>query len=378
MRFFSITLFSCILIYFLAGCGKKQPASQGSSIEKQYTIHYAQGFQVKKYANFTEVSVVNPWDTTKLLQKYILVDREKEIPANIPQGTIVKIPVKSVAVYNTLQCSTFKELESANIITGAFEPKYVKLEEIRKGIENGSIADLGEASKPDIEKLIMLSPEAIMASPIVGQTYGNIEKTKIPVIEIPDYTEPNPLGRAEWIRFYSLFIGKEELADSLFNITIENYNNIKKIATATPQKPTVFIDTKYQSSWNMPGGKSYMANMLADAGGAYIWAEDNSTTFLPLSFEAVLDKAGEGDAWLIRYYAEEDITYESLKKEFKQYSYFKAFRQKNIYGCNTRYSAYFEDLAIHPDFILKDFTEIFHPGLIPDHKLKYYKKLEDK
>ncbi|MBB4034539.1 iron complex transport system substrate-binding protein [Dysgonomonas hofstadii] len=375
MKLLNITIISYSLIFLLTGCNQKQPASQEPLSVKPYEIHYAKGFQVKKYADFTEVSVVNPWDTTKLLQKYILVDRDKDIPAGIPQGTLVKVPVKSMAVYNTLQCSTLDELESPDIVKGVFEPQYVKQETIKAGVQNGSIVNLGEASKPDIEKLIMLSPEAILASPIVGQTYGNIEKTKIPVIEIPDYTESNPLGRAEWIRFYSLFIGKEELADSLFNITVSNYNKLKDIATSAANKPTVFTDTKYQSNWNMPGGKSYMANMLTDAGGAYIWAEDNSTTFLPLSFEAVLDKAGEGDVWLIRYFTPQDMTYESLKKEYKQYSYFKAFKEKNIYGCNTTYSPFYEDLAIHPDYILKDFIKIFHPESLPDYKLKYYKKI---
>jgi len=167
------------------------------------------------------------------------------------------------------------------------------------------------------------------------------------------------------------------LADSLFNITVKNYNDIKEAVAGKTNNPTVILDTKYQSSWNMPGGKSYMANMLTDAGGAYIWADDNSTTFLPLSFEAVLDKAGEADTWLIRYYAPKDMTYASLQKEYKQYAYFKAFKQKNIYGCNTSYSAYFEDMPIHPDYILNDFAKIFHPDLFPGYNLRYYKKLDD-
>jgi len=137
------------------------------------------------------------------------------------------------------------------------------------------------------------------------------------------------------------------------------------------------LDTRYMGSWNMTGGKSYMASMLADAGGAYPWADDNTTTtFLPLSFEAVLDKAGDADVWLIRYFAPEDLTYSSLEKEYKPYSYFGAFKQKNVYGCNTMYSTYYEDLPIHPDYILKDFAKIFHPDIFPDYQLKYYKKLD--
>lgn len=366
-----------LIILILTGCNHKSVRQDNNGTENSYTIQYAKGFSVEKHADYTTVTVHNPWDSAKVLQKYILIDREKEIPNNLPKGTIVKVPVQSVVAYNTIHCSTLNELGSNSIIKGVCEPQYIKLGAVKNGVKDGSIIDLGMASKPDVEKIIMLSPEAILAAPISGQVYGNVEKTRIPIIETPDYTEPHPLGRAEWIRFYSLFIGKEQLADSLFNKIVENYNEIKNKVSKTSNPPSVLTDTKYQGSWNMPGGKSFMANMLSDAGGAYTWADDKSTTFLPLSFEAVLDKAGEADVWLIRYYSSEDMTYRSLEKEYKPYSYFKAFKQKNIYGCNTFYSDFYEDLPIHPENILKDFAKIFHPELFPEHNLKYYKKLEE-
>lgn len=141
-------------------------------------------------------------------------------------------------------------------------------------------------------------------------------------------------------------------------------------------RPSVLMDTRYMGSWNMPGGKSFMANMLADAGANYPWADDESTSFMPLAFETVLDKAGDADVWLIRYFDSNDMTYQSLEREYKPYSYFEAFKKRNIYGCNTTYAGFYEDLPIHPDYILKDFAAIFHPDLFPGYVLKYYKKLE--
>lgn len=368
---------SLLSILILAGCNSKAASQNGDHSQENYEIQYAKGFQVKKFAGYTEVSVVNPWDTAKLLQRYILVDKDHKLPADLPKGTVIRVPLTSVVAYNTIHCSTLKELSSVGIIKGVCEPQYVKTPEVIEGIKNGTVTDLGIASNPDIEKIIMLSPDAILASPLSGQAYGNVVNTKIPIIETPDYTEPHPLGRAEWIRFYSLFIGEEQLADSLFNVTVNNYNQIKKMALEAVSRPTMLLDMRYMGNWNMPGGKSNMANMLADAGGSYPWANDESTTFLPLSFEAVLDAAGDADLWLIRYYTQDDLTYKSLEKEYKSYSYFRAFKEKNIYGCNTTYSAYYEDLPIHPDYILKEFVKIFHPELFPDYQLRYYKKLQD-
>ena len=363
------------LILVIAGCNNRKPAGQDGVLTDEYQVHYAKGFQVKKYADYTEVSVVNPWDSTQLLQKYILIDKTKEVPANLPKGTIVKIPLENVVAYSTIHCSTLDELNAIGIVKGVCEPEYIKTKEIIDGVANGTISVLGKASDPDIEKIIMLNPDAIWASPISGQTYGNITKTKIPIIETPDYTESHPLGRAEWIRFYSLFVGKEQLADSLFDATVKSYNGIKSLVAKRENKPRMLTDTRYMGSWNMPGGKSYMANMLTDAGGIYPWADDNTATFLPLSFETVLDKAGDADVWLIRYYAPTDMTYKSLEKEYKPYSYFEAYKKRNVWGCNTMYSPYYEDLPIHPDYILKDFAAIFHPDLFPDYTPQYYKRL---
>lgn len=40
------------------------------------TIRYAQGFIVHHFDGYTAVEVRDPWDSTRLLQRYLLVDRE--------------------------------------------------------------------------------------------------------------------------------------------------------------------------------------------------------------------------------------------------------------------------------------------------------------
>lgn len=374
---FRVYIILTVLACCISGCSNKTRSTTDDAPYTEYAVHYAKGFEVKKYETYTKVIVRNPWDTAQVLQQYILVGKDKELPANLPSGTVVRTPLDNVIAYSTIHCSTLKELGSISIVKGVCEPEYIKLDEIKKGIADKTIENLGLASGPDVEKILMLSPEAIFAAPIVGESYGNVVKSKIPIVETPDYTEPHPLGRAEWIRFYSLFVGKEQLADSLFAITTQNYNEIKDKVNADVKLPSVFTDTKYQTSWDMPGGVSYMANMLTDAGSAYIWKNDQTATFIPLSFEAVLDKAGEADTWIIKYFAPTDMTYQSLQKEYKPYSYFKAFKQRNVWGCNTSHTDYYEDLPIHPDYILQDLAAIFHPHLFPEYTPKYYKKLEE-
>lgn len=367
------------LILLITSCsGNKQSSEvERNVVDTVYTVQYAKGFTVKKYADYKEVTVVDPWDSTKILQRYILVDKAKALPANLPKGTLIRTPLSSVVAYSTIHCATLNELGVLSTVKGVCEPSYIDIDYIQEGVKNGTIADLGQAANPIIEKIVDVDPEAILATPIQGRTYGSIDKAGIPVIETPDYMEPLPLGRAEWIRFYSLFFDNESQADSLFNITVNNYNTIKEKMVSVKEKPSVFIDLMYGNVWYISGGGSFISRMLSDAGANYVWSDNDKVASTPLAFEEILDKAGDAQFWLIKYNHPTDLTYTSLEKEYKPYSYFSAFKNRNIYGCNAAEKSYYEDLPIHPDYILHDFAYIFHPDLFPDYTPRYYSKIKE-
>lgn len=368
-----------LLVFLITSCsGNKQSAEvEGNVVDTVYTVQYAKGFTVKKYADYKEVTVVDPWDSTKILQRYILVDKTKTLPANLPKGTLIRTPLNSVVAYSTIHCATLNELGVLSTVKGVCEPSYIDIDYIQEGVKNGTIADLGQAANPIIEKIVDVDPEAIFATPIQGRTYGSIDKAGIPVIETPDYMEPLPLGRAEWIRFYSLFFDNESQADSLFNITVNNYNTIKEKMVSVKEKPSVFIDLMYGNVWYISGGGSFISRMLSDAGANYVWSDNDKVASTPLAFEEILDKAGDAQFWLIKYNHPTDLTYTSLEKEYKPYSYFSAFKNRNIYACNAAEKSYYEDLPIHPDYILQDFAYIFHPDLFPDYTPRYYSNMKE-
>lgn len=370
-----IFLFLPLVLFF--SCGQGKGGDSQSAASAAYTVEYAQGFRVDKRPDCTLVTVRDPWDTARVLQQYVLVERTKKMPDPMPAGKLIRTPLENVVAYSTLHCATLKELGAISIIRGVCESQYIDIPEIRQGVTDGSIPDFGAASNPDVEQIILLSPEAIFATPIQGMPYGTIEKTGIPMIETPDYMEAAPLGRAEWVRFYSLFVGKEALGDSLFQETVNRYNEVKHKVEAVTERPSVFMDLKYGNVWYMAGGQSFMANMIKDAGGDYIWSDDSNIASLPLAFEAVLDKAGEADLWLIKYNTPEDLTYPRLAKEFQPYSHFRPFRERHIYACNTGKATYYEDLPIHPDYVLNDFAAVFHPELFPGYQPRYYHPVKE-
>ncbi len=370
-------VFTISLIAFLSACAGGRKANQTDSQNSGYTVHYAQGYLVEKTDDYTAITLRNPWDTAQVLKKYVLVSKDKELPANLPSGILVRTPLSRVIAYSTIHCSTLEELQSIDIVKGVCESQYIDIPYIKENVANGNIPDLGIANSPDIERLILLEPEAIFSTPIQGQVYGQVEKLGIPMIETPDYMENTPLGRAEWIRFYSLFLENESFADSLYNQTVTAYLAIKEKVSSITNRPTVFTDLMYGSVWYTAGGESFMANMLHDAGANYVWKESKTSGSTPLAFETVLDKAGDANFWLMKYNQPKDMTYTQLPRENKGYANFDAYKNRNIWGCNTGRITYYEDLPIHPDYILQDFAAIFHPELFPDYTLQYYSKLAE-
>ena len=372
MKFFISTLF---LLCFTLSCSVKQSSSEDQSFSSD-TILYARGFTIQHFTDYTSVEVRDPWDSTRILQRYLLVDRGALMPGDLPKGTVVRTPVKNIVVYTSVHAAIIDQLGEADKVIGVCEPRYMDTPSIQEGLRVGKIADLGEATAPNIEKIIDIGAEIIIASPFQNAGYGPAEKLGIPIIEAADYMESLPLGRTEWIRFYGFLFGKEVMADSIFRETEDRYLELKELAKTVTNRPTVISEKKFGSSWYMPAGDSYVAHLYNDAGADYIFKDLPGAGSTPLAFETVLDKAIHADMWLIKYNQTNDMTYKDLRTEYTPYENFDAFKNRRIYTCNTGIVPYYEEFPIHPDYLLKDLVWVFHPELLPGYTPRYYRKME--
>lgn len=368
------------LVFLVAACSQpgKQVSStlQGIQAEPD-TIRYARGFTVERFDDYISVEVIDPWDTTQLLQRYLLVDKNRTLPADLPKGTVVRTPLDNIAVYTSVHASIIEQLGETDKVIGVCEPQYMDSPAIREGLRAGRIADLGMATAPNVEKMIDIDVAYIIASPFQNSNYGQAEKIGIPIIEAADYMESLPLGRAEWGRFYGLLFQKESIADSIFRDTEERYLSLKALAATAVKRPSVLSEKRYGSFWYVPGNDSYVAHFFRDAGADYIFNDIPGSGSSPLAFETVLDQAIHADVWLMKYNQSDELTYNSLRTEYTPYENFDAWKNRNIYTCNTGKVPYYEEFPIHPDYLLKDLIWIFHPELLPDYSPRYYRKMEN-
>lgn len=373
----NIILLFIVLCCF--GCinPSKQRNNQSETTNKTNKIRYAKDFCINHFENYTQLTIRNPWDSTKVLDTYILVPKNKKLPAKLPEGTVIRIPVERVAFCSSVHAGMWNQLNKAQLTVGVCEPEYFKIPVIMNGLKNGRIADLGMATSINVEKLIAAAPEILIISPFENTKRTEFEKVKIVVVKDASYMEDSPLGRAEWIKFEAAFTGEDKLADKIFSKVEKNYNELCEKVAKTKDRPTVFTEKKFGDIWYIAGGKSYIGRFLQDAGANYLWKDLDQTGSVPFSFEKIYSKAIDADYWLLKYNNYQgDVTYDELKNEYNLYADFKAFKKKHIFAINTTKVPFYEVGPLEPDVVLADLISIFHPEIMPNYKAKYYFKLK--
>lgn len=304
------------------------------------------------------VTVKNPWDTSGILRTYHLVPRGGDTSPR-PGATTVVIPLRRSVVYSGVHASAINELGALGSIRGVADASYFTLPEVKSGIVTGRIHDVGSSTNPSTERIIALNPDAIVTSPYKNAGYGAIGQIGKPIIEMADYMEQTPLGRAEWIKFLGLLYGQYNRADSIYREVCRNYEALKARADTMPGHPKVLTEQLISGVWAVPGGSSYKAQMLRDAGADYPWSDDTSAGSLQLDFSAVYDKAHDADFWFVTGYGM-PVTRASLRSDYQGNERFKAWADGNIYTCDTSVTPLFDEFPFHPERLLADYVTILH------------------
>ena len=367
-----LLLFSGILFLLFSACsGKKAVVS--SRIIAADTIRYARNLHIEYFDDYVSVRIRDPWDTLRQRQHYILVERDKPRPAGLPSGSIViPVPVDKAVIYTSVHTAIAEQLGALDRVCGVCEPQYIISEEVLGRIADGRIADLGMSTSPNVEKIVDIGTEMIIASPFENSGYGSAEKIGVPIVEAADYMENHPLGRTEWVLFYGLLLGHREEAEAVFAETERHYLELKNLAAQAGFRPTVVLERRYGSSWAVPGGESYIGVMHSDAGADYFFREFPGARSVHLTFEEVYDRAADADFWFMKYDTRNPLTYNLLKEEYKPYANFRPWKERRIYCCNTITSRYYDDITLHPDLVLEDLIAVYHPELLPGHVQRYY------
>lgn len=381
-----ICLLAVICSVLLDGCERKRDASNDAKAPIWETItptplRHARRFVIRQNRDFVAVEIRGPWQGSPAVFRYVLLPRDQPIPEGIDERNVVRVPVERIVCTSTTFLPALDMLQALDRLAGVSRVQDICSPTVLERIQSGHVQDVGPVTNVNREVLLELAPDVVFT---FGVNEGDLTgfdpviKAGIPVVVAADYMEETPLGRAEWIKFFALFVGKQSEADVIYQEIESRYQSLVALAKTADHRPTVMLESSYQGTWFIPGGRSYVARFLRDAGANYPWSDDQTQGSLRLGFEAVLEKSHDADFWL------NTGTWRSVRDAVDQdprYLHFRPLAEGRTYNHNARTNAhggndFFETGPSRPDLVLADLIKIFHPELLPDHVLVWYRRLD--
>lgn len=330
----------------------------------------AKGLTITYEKSYKVVRVANPWRGAKSGFTYVLTQCGTKAPAltgDLAGATLIFVPIKTASIMSTTLAPQFDALGQADKIVAVDTPAFYSTASVVKRIALGAVKGSGGGAKANVELLVTLKPDVVITYGTGSSSFDGIDKLQsagLPTLVEAGYMEETPLGRAEWVKLIGALTNQEAKATSEFARWKADYKALAAKVANVNQRPVVISGSMFQGTWYMPGGKSFAAQYIRDAGGAYPWSTDTSTGSLSLDFEAVLDKGYDATVWVNAGYQWNALS--DALAEDSRYARLPSFRAGNVFGNDRRVNAtggsdYFETAVVRPDLVLADMIAVVHP-----------------
>lgn len=374
----SISAFILASLLLLVSCVSNKKTSLEAFNQDIYTPEYASGFKILGADNVqsTLIQVFNPWQGAKDVEMSYFISRNGEqAPAGFT-GPTIPAGAKQIVCMSSSYIAMLDALGQADRIVAVSGIDYVSNPYIIA--HKDSIKDMGP--EMNYELLLGLKPDVVLLYGIGDAQTAVTDKLKelsIPYLYMGEYLEESPLGKAEWMVALSELTDSREKGIEIFSEIPKRYQTLKDLTASVEQRPTVMFNTPWNDSWIMPSTKSYMAQLVNDAGADYIYKENTSNSSAPIGLETAYGLIQKADYWINVGMAS---TLDELKAVNPKFTDAKSVREKTAYNNNLRLTAtggneYWESAVVRPDIVLRDLIHIFHPELVSD-SLYYYRHLE--
>ncbi len=353
-----------------------------ATVRKPFELEYATKFEVNPVgAKSWVVRMLEPWPDSTEVITYLLHHREETERIVLPQAIEVSIPLTSVASFNSATLEGIFQLGAIDAVIGTDDGNFTSNPEIIAKLNAGLITPMAPGGTLNEEILLEVAPDAVFIN-VVNPTYDTrslLERSGVTPLITSAWLETHPLGRAEWIKFIGLFFGLEELATWQFKSVAATYNATLELVKSVTTKPTVCTGFPFGNTWYIAGGSSYLAQLIKDAGGEYLWSDLDESGSVPTALEAAYERNTEADVWINAGWGWR--TYKDVLGGDSRFEKYRSFQNNNIWHVEKQVASngangYYSSGALNPQDVLMDLASIFHPQLFPEYQQVYYGAME--
>ena len=297
---------------------------------------------------------------------------------DLGSATVVEIPIRSLFTSSTTQLPALEILGVVDSLTGVAQKAFVTTASVRALIDADRLVEFAATYAVDAEAVVAAQPDVLMTSGFWDDAYDIIQGAGTAIVHNTDWVESSPLGRAEWVKFISLFFNREAEAEVWFEQVRADYAAARALAAGVERRPSVHTGQVWGGVWYASGGQSYVARLLADAGADYVWADDGSAGSMEHDIETQLAQAADAEFWL--HAASWWGSIAAALAEDARYGEFVSLQNGNVWNPTLATNEqggndFFESGSVRPDLVLRDMIAILHPDLAPDHEFVYYQRM---
>jgi iron complex transport system substrate-binding protein len=331
-----IRFFGLVFFFLLLGCTDQKTAEHAKN---KNLCEHSQYLHIYKFQKGYKVEILDP-------------DQQRKLHVFQIQEPYVRI-----AVLSATHVGMISALGQQEKICAVSDAKYLLDPRVKRLLQLKRIADLQTELGFSAEKLLQRKAQVVVYSGF-GNESQQLKRLPANMLKIANFEwrEKTPLARAEWLLLFGALCGQFDEAQQLFEEIEANYIRIQKEAQQnnhSNQLPVLLSGNLYGDQWIAPAGQSFEAHLYKDAGLAYLFSKEEGTGSVFKSLAEILRKGPAVGIWLNPGLPSR----KAILKQFPKAQFFPFFK-KPIYCYTSNTNKYWEQAAVHPDWLLSDLSQI--------------------
>ena len=277
-------------------------------------LEYAKHFTVDEYEGGLRLICISNGE------RFLVVPQDAKVPDGLsPDIAVIRRPADKVYLVSSATMCLVDALDANdNILMSGTKADDCSVAGFKSALESGAIAYGGKYSAPDYE-------------PDVKE---KLQKLGLVVLTEQSSSEPEALGRVEWIKLFGVLFDKEDEAAHLFNEQKARVEQTSGLASSGKTVAYFYINSNGAAVTRRAG--DYVAQMIELAGGSYALddAQTASTSGSSVTLEMERFYATAKDADIIVYNGTIDESVATLNDFVGKnalLSQFKAVKNGNVW-----------------------------------------------
>ncbi|MBN9335118.1 ABC transporter substrate-binding protein [Devosia sp.] len=338
-------------------------------------VEYAANFSVAYFDHYKVVTVAQPYPGGAR-ESYVLVQcgtPEPELGPDLAGAQHITVPVHSLFSGGTSQSPALVALGEVGAVTGVAQRDLIATPELIEHMQDQPVVEYAGSGVVNIEAVVAAAPDVLIAGGNGEAEMARIAAAGVPVVNYADWQETSPLGRAEWLKFMGLFFNAETRANAVFSDIVGRYDAAKALVSDVPEseRPLVLSGQSFGGVFFAAGGRSFIARLIEDAGGRYVFDDDTGTgAFQIHDLERLIVRARAAKVWIqasINYHTLADIGQDDPRlAALPAAQAGQVWVPDALKGPNGGVQFY-ELGNARPDLVLMDLISILHPDRVGDY-----------